>query len=55
MTRQAQVGWLLSVKQHVTEINRYCIVLLYPGPHRAWGVAGSRRAHTAMAYISGPT
>ena len=27
VTRQAQVGWLLSVKQHVTEINRYCIVL----------------------------
>ena len=26
VTRKAQVGWLLSVKQHVTEINRYCIV-----------------------------
>ena len=29
VTRQAQVGWLLSVKQHVTEINRYCIVLYH--------------------------
>ena len=21
---------------------------IYPDPHRAWGVAGSRRAHTAI-------